>query len=71
MRNLRAECEEPPSVPSTKARRFSRQHNRNVKQESSSSEDDDGETPKPFHQLLAEKAQVSLGLTSLPTSHCQ
>ncbi|XP_028634550.1 basic helix-loop-helix and HMG box domain-containing protein 1 [Grammomys surdaster] len=52
----------------TKARRFSRQHNRIVKQESSSSEDDDGETPKPFYQLLAEKAQVSLGLTSLPTS---
>ncbi|XP_052027916.1 meiosis initiator protein isoform X2 [Apodemus sylvaticus] len=55
----------------TKARRFSRQHNRIVKQESSSSEDDDGETLKPFYQLLAEKAQVSLGLPSLPTSHCQ
>eukprot|EP00073_Rattus_norvegicus_P043458 XP_017445487.1 PREDICTED: basic helix-loop-helix and HMG box domain-containing protein 1 isoform X1 [Rattus norvegicus] len=55
----------------TKARRFSRQHNRIVKQESSSSEDDDGETPKPFYQLLAEKAQVSLGLTSLPTPHCE
>ncbi|XP_051017967.1 meiosis initiator protein [Acomys russatus] len=54
----------------TKARRFSRQHNRIVKRESSSSEDDDGETPKPFYQLLAEKAQVSLGLTSLPTPHC-
>ncbi|XP_060237308.1 meiosis initiator protein [Meriones unguiculatus] len=50
----------------TKARRFSRQHNRIVKRESSSSEDDDGETPKPFYQLLAEKAQVSLGLTSCP-----
>ncbi|GAB1291638.1 Meiosis initiator protein [Apodemus speciosus] len=55
----------------TKARRFSRQHNRIVKQESSSSEDDDGETPKPFYQLLAEKAQVSVSLTSLPTSQCQ
>ncbi|XP_029388158.1 basic helix-loop-helix and HMG box domain-containing protein 1 isoform X2 [Mus pahari] len=55
----------------TKARRFSRQHNRIVKQESSSSEDDDEETPKPFYQLLAEKAQVSLGLTSLPNPHCQ
>lgn len=55
----------------TKACRFSRQHNRIVKQESPSSEDDDGETPKPFYQLLAEKAQVSLGLTSLPTPHCQ
>ncbi|XP_029336068.1 basic helix-loop-helix and HMG box domain-containing protein 1 isoform X4 [Mus caroli] len=55
----------------TKARRFSRQNNRIVKQENSSSEDDDGETPKPFYQLLAEKAQVSLGLTSLPTPHCQ
>ncbi|XP_057566869.1 meiosis initiator protein [Hippopotamus amphibius kiboko] len=38
-----------------KARRFSRQHNRVVKQESSSSEDEDWETPKPFYQLLAEK----------------
>ncbi|MEJ1286300.1 putative gene 4969 [Cricetulus griseus] len=55
----------------TKARRFSRQHNRIVKRESSSSEDDDGETPKPFYQLLAEKAQVSLGLASLPSPHCQ
>ncbi|XP_011249056.1 meiosis initiator protein isoform X4 [Mus musculus] len=55
----------------TKARRFSRQNNRIVKQENSSSEDDDGETPKPFYQLLAEKAQVSLGLTSLPTPNCQ
>nr|XP_034377728.1 basic helix-loop-helix and HMG box domain-containing protein 1 isoform X1 [Arvicanthis niloticus] len=54
-----------------KARRFSRQHNRIVKQESSSSEDDDGETPKPFYQLLAEKAQVSLGLTSVPTPYSQ
>lgn len=42
-----------------------------MKQESSSSEDDDGETPKPFYQLLAEKAQVSLGLTSLPTPYSQ
>nr|XP_008507686.1 PREDICTED: uncharacterized protein LOC103542522 [Equus przewalskii] len=40
-----------------KARRFSRQHNRIVKQDSSSSEDDDWETPKPFYQLLAEKAR--------------
>ncbi|XP_051063165.1 meiosis initiator protein [Phodopus roborovskii] len=55
----------------TKARRFSRQHNRIVKRESSSSEDDDGQTPKPFYQLLAERAQVSLGLASLPLPHCQ
>ncbi|XP_023560245.1 basic helix-loop-helix and HMG box domain-containing protein 1 [Octodon degus] len=38
-----------------KARRFSRQHNRIVKQDSSDSEDEAGEIPKPFHQLLAEK----------------
>ncbi|XP_036038848.1 basic helix-loop-helix and HMG box domain-containing protein 1 isoform X2 [Onychomys torridus] len=55
----------------TKARRFSRQHNRIVKQESSSSEDEDGETPKPFYQLLAEKAQVCLGLASLLSLHGQ
>ncbi|KAG8515319.1 Basic helix-loop-helix and HMG box domain-containing protein 1, partial [Galemys pyrenaicus] len=42
-----------------KARRFSRQHNRIVKQESSSSEDEDWDTPKPFYQLLAEKARNS------------
>ncbi|XP_037372700.1 meiosis initiator protein [Talpa occidentalis] len=40
-----------------KARRFSRQHNRIVKQESSGSEDEDWEPPKPFYQLLAEKAR--------------
>lgn len=45
--------------PSIKARRFSRQHNRIVKQDSSSSEDEDWETPKPFYQLLAEKARCS------------
>ncbi|XP_078216293.1 meiosis initiator protein isoform X2 [Callithrix jacchus] len=39
-----------------KARRFSRQHNRIVKQDGSSSDDEDWETPKPFYQLLAEKA---------------
>ncbi|KAM7233247.1 hypothetical protein CapIbe_015383 [Capra ibex] len=43
----------------TKARRFSRQHNRIVKQDSSSSEDENWETPKPFYQLLAEKARGS------------
>nr|XP_023399808.1 basic helix-loop-helix and HMG box domain-containing protein 1 [Loxodonta africana] len=42
-----------------KARRFSRQHNRIVKQERSSSEDDDWDPPKPFYQLLAEKARSS------------
>ncbi|XP_058136439.1 meiosis initiator protein [Dasypus novemcinctus] len=42
-----------------KARRFSRQHNRIVKQDSSSSENEDWETPKPFYQLLAEKARCS------------
>ncbi|XP_062965936.1 meiosis initiator protein [Cynocephalus volans] len=41
-----------------KARRFSRQHNRIVK-DSSSSEDEDWETPKPFYQLLAKKAHSS------------
>uniref|UniRef100_A0A8C6B2N4 Meiosis initiator n=1 Tax=Monodon monoceros TaxID=40151 RepID=A0A8C6B2N4_MONMO len=41
----------------TKARRFSRRHNRIVKKVSSSSEDEDWETPKPFYQLLAEKAR--------------
>ncbi|CAO2626707.1 Meiosis initiator protein [Lemmus lemmus] len=55
----------------TKARRFSRQHNRIVKRESSSSEDDNGETPKPFYQLLADKVQVSLDLASLPSPHYQ
>nr|KAF6409098.1 basic helix-loop-helix and HMG-box containing 1 [Rousettus aegyptiacus] len=40
-----------------KARRFSRRHNRIVKQESSSSEDEDWGTPKPFYQLLAEKSR--------------
>ncbi|ELW71126.1 Transcription factor SOX-9 [Tupaia chinensis] len=43
----------------TKARRFSRQHNRIVKQDSSSSEDEDWETPKPFYQLMAEKARCA------------
>ncbi|XP_060028322.1 meiosis initiator protein [Erinaceus europaeus] len=42
-----------------KARRFSRQHNRNVKQESASSEDEEWGHPKPFYQLLAEKARRS------------
>ncbi|KAM7340166.1 hypothetical protein ACRRTK_000781 [Alexandromys fortis] len=55
----------------TKARRFSRQHNRIVKRESSSSEDDDGETPKPFYQLLADRAQVPWALALLPSPHCQ
>uniref|UniRef100_A0A8C0X8J7 HMG box domain-containing protein n=1 Tax=Castor canadensis TaxID=51338 RepID=A0A8C0X8J7_CASCN len=41
-----------------KARRFSRQHNRVVKQDNSSSEDEDWETPKPFYQLLAEKTRA-------------
>ncbi|KAM9226296.1 meiosis initiator protein [Dugong dugon] len=49
-----------------KARRFSRQHNRIVKQESSSSEDDDWEPPKPFYQLLAEKARSSPEPAPLP-----
>ncbi|XP_023374727.1 basic helix-loop-helix and HMG box domain-containing protein 1 [Otolemur garnettii] len=53
-----------------KARRFSRQHNRIVKQDSSSSEDDDWETPKPFYQLLAEKARCSPDKASLlPPQH--
>uniref|UniRef100_A0A286Y3Z4 Meiosis initiator n=1 Tax=Cavia porcellus TaxID=10141 RepID=A0A286Y3Z4_CAVPO len=42
-----------------KARRFSRQHNRIVKQDSSDSEDEEWETPKPFYQLLAEKLMAS------------
>lgn len=55
----------------TTARRFSRQHNRIVKRESSSSEDDDRETPKPFYQLLADRAHVPLALALLPFPHCQ
>lgn len=34
-------------------------NNRIVKQDSSSSEDENWETPKPFYQLLAEKARGS------------
>uniref|UniRef100_A0A8C5XP61 Meiosis initiator n=1 Tax=Microcebus murinus TaxID=30608 RepID=A0A8C5XP61_MICMU len=45
-----------------KARRFSRQHNRIVKQDGSSSDEDDWEMPKPFYQLLAEKASLPLPL---------
>lgn len=56
----------PPPLPSIKARRFSRRHNRIVKQESSSSEDEDWGTPKPFYQLLAEKARCSSKLAPLP-----
>uniref|UniRef100_A0A8C0JS24 Meiosis initiator n=1 Tax=Canis lupus dingo TaxID=286419 RepID=A0A8C0JS24_CANLU len=53
-----------------KARRFSLQHNRIVKQDSSSSEDEDWGTPKPFYQLLAEKARRSPDLASqLPPQH--
>ncbi|XP_069918184.1 meiosis initiator protein [Oryctolagus cuniculus] len=52
----------------TKARRFSRQHNRIVKRASSSSEDEDWETPKPFYQLLAEKARAARALA--PAPHC-
>ncbi|KAM5297508.1 LOW QUALITY PROTEIN: meiosis initiator protein [Glossophaga mutica] len=44
-----------------KARRFSRQHNRIVKKESSSSGDDDWGVPKPFYQLLADKARSGPG----------
>ncbi|XP_021572440.1 basic helix-loop-helix and HMG box domain-containing protein 1, partial [Carlito syrichta] len=47
-----------------KARRFSRQHNRIVKQEHSSSEDEDWAPPKPFYQLLAEKARSALEAAS-------
>ncbi|XP_054444366.1 meiosis initiator protein [Pteronotus mesoamericanus] len=42
-----------------KARRFSRQHNRIVKKESSSSDDEDWGVPKPFYQLLADRARSS------------
>nr|XP_020835461.1 basic helix-loop-helix and HMG box domain-containing protein 1 isoform X2 [Phascolarctos cinereus] len=50
-----------------KARKFSRQHNRVVRQDCSS-EDDDRLSPKPFHLLLAEKALCFPGLvcTSSP-----
>ncbi|GAB5581900.1 meiosis initiator protein isoform X1 [Prionailurus iriomotensis] len=48
-----------------KARRFSLQHNRIVKQDSSSSGDEDWGTPKPFYQLLAEKARSSSDLAAL------
>ncbi|KAM8791845.1 meiosis initiator protein [Rhynchonycteris naso] len=52
-----------------KARRFSRQHNRIVKQESSSSNDEDCGIPKPFYQLLADKARRSSVLASQLLSH--
>ncbi|XP_026893631.1 meiosis initiator protein isoform X1 [Acinonyx jubatus] len=52
-----------------RARRFSLQHNRIVKQDSSSSEDEDWGTPKPFYQLLAEKARSSSDLASLLPPH--
>ncbi|XP_025770049.1 basic helix-loop-helix and HMG box domain-containing protein 1 [Puma concolor] len=42
-----------------KARRFSLQHNRIVKQDSSSSEDEDWGTPKPFYQLLSKERAVT------------
>ncbi|XP_014392883.1 PREDICTED: basic helix-loop-helix and HMG box domain-containing protein 1, partial [Myotis brandtii] len=55
---------------SIKARRFSRQHNRIVKQESSSSEDEDWGIPKPFYQLLADRARCSSQPASqLPAGH--
>ncbi|XP_070258150.1 meiosis initiator protein, partial [Myotis yumanensis] len=55
---------------SIKARRFSRQHNRIVKQESSSSEDEDWGVPKPFYQLLADRARCSSQPASqLPAGH--
>ncbi|XP_053771829.1 meiosis initiator protein [Desmodus rotundus] len=44
-----------------KARRFSRQHNRIVKKESSSSDDEDWGVPKPFYQLLADRARSASG----------
>ncbi|KAK1330065.1 hypothetical protein QTO34_010250 [Cnephaeus nilssonii] len=53
---------------SIKARRFSRQHNRIVKQESSSSEDEDWGVPKPFYQLLADRARCSSQPASQPSS---
>ncbi|KAM5207534.1 meiosis initiator protein [Hipposideros larvatus] len=49
-----------------RARRFSRRHNRIVKQKNSSSEDEDWGTPKPFYQLMAEKARCSSKRASLP-----
>ncbi|XP_066228653.1 meiosis initiator protein [Saccopteryx leptura] len=52
-----------------KARRFSRQHNRIVKQESSSSNDEDCGIPKPFYQLLADKARLSSEPASQLPSH--
>ncbi|XP_036130909.1 basic helix-loop-helix and HMG box domain-containing protein 1 [Molossus molossus] len=54
---------------SIKARRFSRQHNRIVKRENSSSEDEDWGVPKPFYQLLADRACGSSELASLLPSH--
>ncbi|KAK2507083.1 hypothetical protein MC885_018273 [Smutsia gigantea] len=52
-----------------KARRFSLRHNRIVKQDSSSSEDEDWETPKPFYQLLAEKTRQSPNMSSWLPPH--
>ncbi|KAM4825240.1 meiosis initiator protein isoform 2-T4 [Thomomys bottae] len=53
-----------------KARRFSRQHNRVVKRESSSS-DEDWEIPKPFYQLLAQRACAPPVPSQLPNPHHQ
>ncbi|XP_031819726.1 basic helix-loop-helix and HMG box domain-containing protein 1 isoform X2 [Sarcophilus harrisii] len=47
-----------------KARKFSRQHNRIVRQDCSS-EEDDRLSPKPFHLLLAEKALCCPGLACM------
>ncbi|XP_035868692.1 basic helix-loop-helix and HMG box domain-containing protein 1 [Phyllostomus discolor] len=52
-----------------KARRFSRQHNRIVKKESSSSDDEDWGVPKPFYQLLADKARSASGPAAQLLSH--
>ncbi|XP_036992680.2 meiosis initiator protein [Artibeus jamaicensis] len=52
-----------------KARRFSRQHNRIVKKESSSSGDEDWGVPKPFYQLLADRARSASAPAAQPPSH--
>ncbi|KAF6076681.1 basic helix-loop-helix and HMG-box containing 1 [Phyllostomus discolor] len=59
----------PLSPRSIKARRFSRQHNRIVKKESSSSDDEDWGVPKPFYQLLADKARSASGPAAQLLSH--
>ncbi|XP_069499151.1 meiosis initiator protein [Ambystoma mexicanum] len=51
-----------------KARRFSRLHNRIMKQSCASSEEEEDVTPKPLHLLLAEKTMYSPDFLHFKTS---